>query len=445
MAYDYTIKGNPLASGYQTGQMIGGGLRSAFKDRPAMKQALARIAQGEDANQVVRELAAQNPNAASMLMQQMQAQYETQAAPIQLERQQMENQALRSGLERQQRWDQGVGELESGGRSPKTLKMLTLINPERTSALLSSLSQIDANSMQYIATNLAGAAGMTNFDAQTKLLNDLSKESSSVSPALSQQLSELAQTQDPQQRMMGLSLAIRTIGEGGYLGGGKKIKSTYKTDGGVRLVYEDGSTAFVSASEKEIEAANAAAEREADAAALKRRKELEVERDVKPSLAYETTKQQQTAQEEVKAGKDNKEAARQLEQFNIALDNLEQSLTETTTGPIVGRVPAMSSEAQTAEGARAVLAPILKQLTRVAGEGVFTDKDQELLMQQLPSRTDTPEAVKRKIEMVRQAMNAKLKRPDASMSELLNGGGSGADSEDPAERAAYWRSKARGG
>ena len=56
----------------------------------------------------------------------------------------------------------------------------------------------------------------------------------------------------------------------------------------------------------------------------------------------------------------------------------------------------------------AAMAPILKQLFRGAGEGTFTDKDQELLVAMLPTRKDTPEARVIKVQNIDAIVRAKL-------------------------------------
>lgn len=113
-----------------------------------------------------------------------------------------------------------------------------------------------------------------------------------------------------------------------------------------------------------------------------------------------------------------------LEQWVEARKGLEDGLGRTDTGPIVGRLPALTTDQQIAEGSVAATAPILKQLFRTAGEGTFTDKDQELLMKMVPTRTDTPEARKAKIENIDRIIRAKLggSRPAASdnIDDLVN-------------------------
>lgn len=95
-------------------------------------------------------------------------------------------------------------------------------------------------------------------------------------------------------------------------------------------------------------------------------------------------------------------------QYQAAIQGLRRSLPNTTTGPIIGRLPALTAEAQTAEGAVAALAPVLKQLFRAAGEGTFTDRDQQLLLDMVPTRTDLPAAREAKLQNIDNIVRAKL-------------------------------------
>lgn len=94
--------------------------------------------------------------------------------------------------------------------------------------------------------------------------------------------------------------------------------------------------------------------------------------------------------------------------FEVGLKNLETAMSNTTTNPVAGSLPALTASAQIAEGSGAQLAPVLKNMFREAGEGTFTDKDQELLLDMVPKRTDHPEARKAKTQMIRQIVSAKL-------------------------------------
>jgi hypothetical protein len=94
--------------------------------------------------------------------------------------------------------------------------------------------------------------------------------------------------------------------------------------------------------------------------------------------------------------------------YQAGVKSLESAMSGTATGPVAGRIPAMTAAQQTAEGAEATMAPILKQLFRQAGEGTFTDSDQALLMKMVPTRKDHPEARKAKIGMIDDIVKAKL-------------------------------------
>lgn len=94
--------------------------------------------------------------------------------------------------------------------------------------------------------------------------------------------------------------------------------------------------------------------------------------------------------------------------YRVAMDGLRQAMAATDTGPMAGRLPAVTSAQQTAEGAESAMAPVLKQIFRVAGEGTFTDKDQELLMKMVPTRKDSPQAREAKIQNIDNIVKSKL-------------------------------------
>ena len=100
-----------------------------------------------------------------------------------------------------------------------------------------------------------------------------------------------------------------------------------------------------------------------------------------------------------------------MDLYVAASNGLISGLDNATTGPLAGRLPAMTTSAQIAEGGVAAMAPVLKQLFRVAGEGTFTDKDQELLLNMVPKRTDTPTARQEKIKNIDNIVSAKLGIP----------------------------------
>lgn len=94
--------------------------------------------------------------------------------------------------------------------------------------------------------------------------------------------------------------------------------------------------------------------------------------------------------------------------YETARDGLLSGLEGSATGPILGRIPSFTANQQVAEGGVAAMAPVLKQLFRVAGEGVFTDRDQALLLQMIPTRATLPEARAKQIENIDSIVKAKL-------------------------------------
>lgn len=97
--------------------------------------------------------------------------------------------------------------------------------------------------------------------------------------------------------------------------------------------------------------------------------------------------------------------------YTTAMDGLAQSLSETTTGPFMGYIPAITDNQQIADGASAAMAPVLKAIFREAGEGTFTKDDQEILMAMLPSRNDSAGARVAKLKNVDAIVRAKLGQP----------------------------------
>ena len=99
-------------------------------------------------------------------------------------------------------------------------------------------------------------------------------------------------------------------------------------------------------------------------------------------------------------------------QTTWALDELGRSLGATgQTGVILGNMPAMVTSSQIADNSRAILLPIMKSIWRGAGEGVFTDKDQEALEAMFPSRNMTVEAQRQALANIKRITELKLQDP----------------------------------
>lgn len=100
--------------------------------------------------------------------------------------------------------------------------------------------------------------------------------------------------------------------------------------------------------------------------------------------------------------------------YETAMGNLTKALDNTITGPFIGFTPAMTSNAQIAEGAVAMMLPLMKDVFRSAGEGTFTDSDQKILNDLIPTRSDNPKARASKITMLDSMIRAKLKTAEVS-------------------------------
>jgi len=104
------------------------------------------------------------------------------------------------------------------------------------------------------------------------------------------------------------------------------------------------------------------------------------------------------------------------------MGNLTKALDETVTGPFIGLTPAMTSNAQIADGAVAMMLPLMKDVFRGAGEGTFTEGDQKILTDLIPTRSDTAAARASKISMIDSMIRAKLKESPAQEPQAQQGG-----------------------
>lgn len=132
----------------------------------------------------------------------------------------------------------------------------------------------------------------------------------------------------------------------------------------------------------------------------------------KRKAEVEQARQEAMAKEGVKAAAGAAETERSnsaaYSAYESGMRGLAESLGKTTTGPVAGLLPAFSDEARIADGAIAAMAPILKQMFRSAGEGTFTDNDQKLLMDMIPTRQDGPAVQRAKFSNIDSIVRAKL-------------------------------------
>lgn len=158
--------------------------------------------------------------------------------------------------------------------------------------------------------------------------------------------------------------------------------------------------------------------KEAEAAAVEAAKQgvqlsyLPAQQAIETQGAIERTRGTEQAKAEIERGAEQQKRQREqgqvFAQYQAAISGLRSGLANSATGPLAGRLPALTANQQIAEGSVAALAPVLKQLFRAAGEGTFTDRDQALLLEMVPTRTDLPAAREAKLQNIDNIVRAKL-------------------------------------
>jgi hypothetical protein len=170
----------------------------------------------------------------------------------------------------------------------------------------------------------------------------------------------------------------------------------------VHFELPSGANIFEGRRAEDVKGAEVAASKRAELAVDQERAGFDVEQ------AAAVKRAEATATRQAERGDEQVGKRQAFEVYQTAMAGLRKSLAGTTTGPIAGRLPALTAAQQTADGGVAAIAPVLKQLFRSAGEGVFTDKDQELLMRMIPTRTDHPAARQAKMDNIDAIVKAKL-------------------------------------
>ena len=134
------------------------------------------------------------------------------------------------------------------------------------------------------------------------------------------------------------------------------------------------------------------------------------DRNVADTVAVETAKENVSATGDYRQTEEHNRSSWDI--YKVGRNGLMSGLEGTDTGYWAGKIPPMTAGQQVAEGGVAAMAPILKQLFRASGEGIFTDKDQELLLDMIPTRDDLPAARNAKMENIDIIVRHKLKVDD---------------------------------
>lgn len=164
-------------------------------------------------------------------------------------------------------------------------------------------------------------------------------------------------------------------------------------------IAEEGKTGLVADSQAAIEGAKAGS---------KERAKLVEQGKLKPKVAAAIKRAEAKAIADIKSGTTKVANASALNVYEVAMEGLIDALGGAHTGPAIGLMPAITANQQIASGAVSAMAPVLKSIFRASGEGVFTDKDQQLLLDMVPTRTDLPEAITAKLANIDRIVRAKL-------------------------------------
>lgn len=133
-----------------------------------------------------------------------------------------------------------------------------------------------------------------------------------------------------------------------------------------------------------------------------------VDLEIKPKIAGAEAEARASAESAQKREDLAKKNSIAYNVYNESIGNLVGALGGTSTGPVSGWLPALTSNQQIADGAVAIMAPTLKNMFREAGEGVFTDRDQEMLLAMVPTRKTLPAARAAQIQAIDAVVRAKL-------------------------------------
>jgi len=141
--------------------------------------------------------------------------------------------------------------------------------------------------------------------------------------------------------------------------------------------------------------------------------ELTTQAAIKPQMEADIAAAVDSAKAGVLNAAKAKDAGQLFSAYDVAINNLGKALGSTSTGPLIGMLPALTENAQAAKGAQQVLAVAIKGLIRTAGEGVWTDKDQQMITEMMPTREDKPGSRAQKLVFIDQYIRAKLGQPGA--------------------------------
>lgn len=209
MANNYQIQGNPLMSGFQSGSVIGSGLRTAFSDQPAAEEAMKRIQGGADPGATIQALYSTNPRAADMILNQVRNMQNMEAAKMQTQQQQYNfNRQKQADEERKKLVD------EIGNDDP--MYQFFSKDPETAGLIMRYRKEKDAQTRTEIGAPLLGALNVQNPAAKRRLLDEAAQKMEAFSPTLANELKSHEQYSDEQLDAF-IGPLVQTLGNTGFI------------------------------------------------------------------------------------------------------------------------------------------------------------------------------------------------------------------------------------
>jgi hypothetical protein len=119
------------------------------------------------------------------------------------------------------------------------------------------------------------------------------------------------------------------------------------------------------------------------------------------------------------AAKDVEKTQKDQQAFEVyqqAVAGMQKALGATPTGYFMGMLPAVTVGMQKLDAATESFLPTLKDVFRGAGEGTFTEGDQQILTNLVPTRQDAPDVAAFKLEQLDRMVRIKLGQKPATPS-----------------------------
>lgn len=209
MANNYQIQGNPLMSGFQSGSAIGGGLRTAFSDRPAAEEAMKQIEAGADPSATIQNLYATNPQAADMILKQVRNMQTVEANKLAKEQSQY-------NFDRQKQTDERRKKLVSEIGEDDPMYKFFAQDPETAGLIMRYRREKDAQTRTEIGAPLLGALNVQNPTAKRRLLDEAAEKMDRFSPTLAKELKGHDQYSDEQLDAF-IGPLVQTLGNTGFI------------------------------------------------------------------------------------------------------------------------------------------------------------------------------------------------------------------------------------